>query len=67
MQTDKNSDNACKDEHDAVTGTLQNVGVNGAGTGTGIFNATLTHYRIRLGGRCVTYLATIAGSVSLTF
>ncbi len=65
-QLDKNA-HPCRDQHYAVSGTLTNVGVAGAGTGTGIFSATLTHYRTRTNGECVTFFATIMGSVSLTF
>jgi hypothetical protein len=65
-QIDQNT-HGCRDQHFAVTGTLANVGVDGTGTGTGTFAATLTHYRTRINGECVTYFATITGSVSLTF
>lgn len=65
-QVDKNT-KACRDQHYAVNGTLQNVGVNGSGSGTGTFSATLTHYRLRIGQSCITYFATITGSVSLAF
>jgi hypothetical protein len=65
-QLDKNT-HPCRDQHYAVSGSLANVGVGGAGTGTGSFNATLTHYRTRIEGQCVTFFATITGSVALTF
>jgi hypothetical protein len=65
-QTDK-STGGCRNQHYAVTGALQNVGVAGTGTGTGSFTATLTHYRVRVGKNCITYFATISGTVSLTF
>lgn len=65
-QIDKNTQ-GCRDQHYAVTGTLANVGVDGTGTGTGAFTATLTHHRTRIGGKCITYFATISGTVSLTF
>jgi hypothetical protein len=65
-QTDKMK-GGCRNQHYAVTGALQNVGVGGAGTGTGSFDATLTHYRVRVGRECITYFATIAGTVSLIF
>lgn len=66
IQTDKKT-HGCRDQHYAVNGTLANVGVGGTGTGTGLFAATLTHYRTRIAGDCVTYFATISGAVSLTF
>ncbi|HET8568389.1 MAG TPA: hypothetical protein VFM93_05315 [Candidatus Limnocylindria bacterium] len=65
-QTDKNT-HPCRDQHYVVSGTLANVGVGGAGGGTGTFNATLTHHRTRIEGQCVTFFATLTGSVSLTF
>jgi hypothetical protein len=36
-----------------------------AGGGTGDFNAALTHYRTSIFGRCITYAATVNGSVAL--
>jgi hypothetical protein len=67
-QIDKNTQ-GCRNQHYAVSGTLESVGVGGTGTGTGtgLFAATLTHYRTRIAGDCVTYFATISGAVSLTF
>ena len=50
-----------------VSGRLSNVGVDG-GTGTGYFNATLTHDRTNLWWvGCVVYSASVSGTVSLTF
>lgn len=34
--------------------------------GTGLFTATLTHYRKLIFGRCVTYAATVKGTVAFT-
>jgi hypothetical protein len=65
-QLDKNP-HPCRDQHYAVSGTLTKVGVAGTGIGTGTFSATLTHYRTRIDSECVTFFATITGSVSLTF
>jgi hypothetical protein len=64
VQTDRNT-HGCRDQHYAVTGTLGGVTVNGGGSGSGSFNATLTHFRQRIGGSCVTYWATITGTVTL--
>ena len=36
------------------------------GGGSGQFDATLTHYRTRVFGRCITYWATVRGSVALS-
>lgn len=50
----------------AVTGTLANVtSSTGDLTSNGAFQATLTHYRTRIGRLCVTYSATIVGQVQL--
>ena len=57
----------CSNETYAVNGNLGNVGPPGANTGTGRFVATLTHYRVRLFTRCLTYSASIAGTINLTF
>jgi hypothetical protein len=65
-QIDKNT-HRCRNQHYAVNGSLANAGVGGTGTGKGMFAATLTHYRTRIAGDCVTYFATISGAVSLTF
>ena len=56
----------CQNQTYAVDGTLENVGPGG-GTGTGTFTATLTHLRTFFFGRCVTYGARVAGTVTLTF
>ncbi|HYY46753.1 MAG TPA: hypothetical protein VE951_06815 [Candidatus Angelobacter sp.] len=50
-----------------MSGRLSNLGVDG-GTGTGYFNATLTHDRTNLWWvGCVVYSASVSGTVSLTF
>jgi hypothetical protein len=57
----------CANQTYDVLGTLAQVGVGG-GNGIGTFSATLTHYRLLLWGRyCVTYKATVVGTVVLTF
>jgi hypothetical protein len=48
-----------------VNGLLGDVGFRTAGSGTGTFAATLTHYRTKVFGSCVTYSASISGSLSL--
>jgi hypothetical protein len=53
----------CVNETFAVVGALALVVPTG---GTGAFNATLTHYRTRLFGRCITYGATVKGTVVFT-
>jgi len=58
----------CTNQTYTVNGTLSNVGVYGqAHTGTGGFLAVLTHYRYSVFGACVTYGASIKGTVSLSF
>jgi hypothetical protein len=37
-----------------------------AGGGTGVLDATLVHFRTSLFGRCITYSATVSGTVALT-
>ena len=49
-----------------MNGLLGDVRFPSAGSGTGTFAATLTHYRTKIFGYCVTYSAGISGSISLT-
>jgi hypothetical protein len=56
----------CRDQVYTVADTLTDVGVGG-GTGTGAVTATLTHHRTRILGHCITYAATVVGTVNLTF
>ena len=55
----------CVSQRYAVTGVLGDVGPGSAGHGTGTFGATLTHHRAKIFGHCVTYSASISGSLSL--
>ena len=55
----------CASQRYAVNGVLGGVGPGSAGRGTGTFAATLTHYRTKIFGQCVTYSATVTGSLSL--
>jgi hypothetical protein len=57
----------CTKQTFAVHGILGNVGPSRSGYGGGIFTATLTHYRTSILGRCVTYGASVKGSLGLTF
>jgi hypothetical protein len=58
----------CVDQTYSVNGALDKVGVYGkADRGSGNFSATLTHYRVQIFGYCVTYGASIAGNVTLSF
>lgn len=56
----------CASQRYAVDGTLGDVGLATAGTGTGSFAGTLTHYRTEILGHCVIYFARITGSLTLT-
>jgi hypothetical protein len=55
----------CASQRYAVNGVLSDVGPGSAGRGTGTFAATLTHYRTNIFGHCVTYSASVSGSLSL--
>jgi hypothetical protein len=57
----RSADLGCGREVFDVDGTLTL-----AGGGTGVFDATLVHYRRSLFGRCITYSATVSGTVALT-
>jgi hypothetical protein len=53
---------SCGNQTYSVTGALGSVGeLGGSQHGSGLFAATLTHYRISLFGACITYGATITG------
>jgi hypothetical protein len=55
----------CVNQQYAVNGNLGNVGFGSTGTGNGTFTGTLTHYRAKVFGYCVTYSASITGSLTL--
>jgi hypothetical protein len=55
----------CASQRYAVTGVLGGVGPGSAARGTGTFAATLTHYRTEIFGHCVTYSASVSGTLSL--
>ena len=58
----------CTNQTYTVAGQLTQVGLAGSTrTGTGSFRGTLTHYRSSLFGSCVTYGASVTGTVSLSF
>jgi hypothetical protein len=57
----------CTKQTFAVDGVIGSVGTWYSGSGLGTFSATLTHYRHWLFGSCITYFASIDGSISLTF
>lgn len=57
----------CTNKTFAVDGILGRVGTWHSGSGTGSFNITLTHYRRSIFGNCVTYGASVGGSLTVTF
>jgi hypothetical protein len=57
----------CTNQTFAVNGVLGNVGPWYSGHGSGNFTATLTHYRTSILGSCVTYGASVKGTLSLAF
>jgi hypothetical protein len=56
----------CASQRYAVHGVLGDVGSGAARRGTGTLDATLTHYRTKIFGQCLTYSASVRGSLSLT-
>jgi hypothetical protein len=57
----------CTNQTFAVNGALGSVGPWFGGSGSGTFTATLTHYRYSIFGRCITYSASVAGTLTLSF
>ena len=57
----RSADPGCGREFFDVDGTFTL-----AGGGSGVFDATLVHYRRPVFGRCITYGATVSGTVALT-
>jgi hypothetical protein len=57
----------CNQTYD-LNGTLVNVGIqNSSRTGYGNFSGVLTHYRYSFYGSCITYGASVVGTVNLYF
>jgi hypothetical protein len=55
----------CVNQRYAVNGVLGDVGSGSVRSGIGTFVATLTHHRTTIFGHCVTYSASVSGSLSL--
>ena len=55
----------CVNQRYAVNGVLGDVGSGSVRSGPGAFVATLTHHRTKIFGHCVTYSASVSGSLSL--
>jgi hypothetical protein len=62
-----NSGANCTSQTFAVNGILGSVGPWYSGHGSGTFTTILTHYRTSILGSCVTYGASVKGSLSLSF
>jgi hypothetical protein len=56
----------CTNQTFAVNGLLGHVGWWSSGSGSGVFRTTLTHYRHSILGTCVTYGASVRGTLSLS-
>ena len=57
----------CTNERFSVNVSLVNVATKTSTDGTGAFAGELTHHRTSIFGACVTYGATIAGAVTLSY
>jgi hypothetical protein len=57
----------CTNQTFAVKGVLGSVGPWYSGNGSGLFSVTLTHYRVSILGSCITYAASVAGTLTLTY
>jgi hypothetical protein len=56
----------CTNQKFQISDTLSGVGPGG-GTGSGVVLAQLVHHRTVIFGHCVTYAATIGGTITLNF
>lgn len=57
----------CTNQTFSVNGILGSVGPWYRGHGSGTFTVTLTHYRASIFGSCITYGASVTGTISLAF
>jgi hypothetical protein len=57
----------CTNQQYRVTATIADVSTTTSSGGTGALDVTLTHYRVRVLGRCVAYKARVAGSVTFSY
>jgi hypothetical protein len=67
MITTIDSGAGCTNQRFLVTGRLVDVAPSTTSGGTGAFSVVLTHFRISLFGRCVTYSASVAGTVKFMY
>jgi hypothetical protein len=57
----------CDKQVFVVTDGLNAVDTGASISGTGRLTVQLTHWRISLFGHCITYFATVSGTLDLTF
>jgi hypothetical protein len=57
----------CTKQTFAVHGRLAGVSTRTSSDGSGVLDATLTHYRRSLLGRCLTYAASVSGSARFSY
>jgi hypothetical protein len=57
----------CTNQTYDVFGDVGNVTTSTTSGGTGSFDVLLTHYRVRLFGRCVSYAATVTGTATFAY
>jgi hypothetical protein len=62
-----NPGTGCTNQTFDVSGDVGNVTTSTTAGGSGSFDVLLTHYRVRLFGRCVSYAATVAGTASFAY
>jgi hypothetical protein len=57
----------CHNQKYDVDGTLAGIQTKTSSGGTGEFHVLLTHYRVSVLGRCVTYSASVAGTATFSY
>jgi hypothetical protein len=57
----------CTNQRYLVTGALEDVSTSTTSGGSGRFSVTLTHFRTRIFGRCITYRASVVGTASFVY
>jgi hypothetical protein len=57
----------CTNQQYAVSGQLAHVSTLTTSGGSGTFSVLLTHFRASIFGLCITYRATVAGTVGFTY
>jgi hypothetical protein len=57
----------CTNQQYGINGALEHVATSNTSGGSGTFAGTLTHYRTRVFGRCVTYWARVRAGVTFAY